>query len=331
MDNLFQKATKEAAKLRLAISGPSGSGKTYTSLLIAQELGSKIAYIDTEHGSASKYADLFTFDVINMSSPYHPDTFGQYIQMAEKHGYDVVIIDSLSHAWNGTGGLLEIVDKEAEKLKRNGNFNKMAAWKEATPIHNRLIENIISCGIHIIATMRSKQEYIIEKNEKGKTVINKMGLAPIQRDGMEYEFDVWMEMTIENKGVISKSRCPELAGEVFKHPGKEVANTLVQWLDGAEPAPKPEKKPERIYNDKERAEYHAIGNALYPDSWKDKRSELVKAISKGRAESTTELTRDEFIKLLENLRYKQEQNQPPPPSNGDLSERLYGNGEQVTA
>ena len=80
MNNLFQKATKEAAKLRLAISGPSGSGKTYTSLLIAQELGSKIAYIDTEHGSASKYADLFQFDVINMEAPYHPDKFVEYIR-----------------------------------------------------------------------------------------------------------------------------------------------------------------------------------------------------------------------------------------------------------
>ena len=321
MNNLFQKATKEAAKLRLAISGPSGSGKTYTSLLIAQELGSKIAYIDTEHGSASKYADLFQFDVINMESPYHPDRFVEFIKMAEQAGYEVLIIDSLSHAWNGKGGLLQIVD-DVMALKKSKN--NMVGWKEATPIHNRLIEHIVSSKLHIIATMRSKQEYVIERDEKGKTTVTKKGMAPIQRDGMEYEFDVWMEMDMDNKGLVQKSRCPELANRVFKHPGKEVANTLLQWLDGAEPAPKPEKKPEPPYSDQERKEYHAIGNALYPDSWEDKRAELVGAISKGKAESTSELTRDEFMRLLENLRYKQKQNQAPPPSNGELSDRLYG-------
>ena len=327
MNNLFQKATKEAAKLRLAISGPSGSGKTYTSLLIAQELGSKIAYIDTEHGSASKYADLFQFDVINMEAPYHPDKFVEYIKMAEQHGYDIIIVDSLSHAWNGKGGVLEIVD---EVLARKKTSNSMVGWKEATPIHQNLIENIVSSGIHIIATMRSKQEYVIEKDSKGKTQINKKGLAPIQRDGMEYEFDVWIEMDMDNKGLVQKSRCPEIAGKVYPKPGKEVANTLLQWLDGAEPAPKPEKKPEPPYSEKERKEYHAIGNALYPDTWNAKRPELVLALSNNRTESTSELTRDEFIKLLENLRYKQKQ-QNSTPSNGDLSERLYGNGEQVTA
>ena len=134
---------------------------------------------------------------------------------------------------------------------------------------------------------------------------------------------------MDNKGLVQKSRCPEIAGKVYPKPGKEVANTLLQWLDGAEPTPKPEKKPEPPYSDQERKEYHAIGNALYPDSWNDKRAELASAISKGRAESTSELTREEFIKLLDNLRYKQ--NQAPPPSNGDLSERLYGNSEAVEA
>ena len=107
--------------------------------------------------------------------------------MAEQHGYDIIIVDSLSHAWNGKGGVLEIVD---EVLARKKTSNSMVGWKEATPIHQNLIENIVSSGIHIIATMRSKQEYVIEKDSKGKTQINKKGLAPIQRDGMEYEFDV---------------------------------------------------------------------------------------------------------------------------------------------
>ena len=331
MNNLFQTATKEAAKLRLAISGPSGSGKTYTSLLIAQELGKKIAYIDTEHGSASKYADLFTFDVINMESPYHPDRFVEYIKMAEQHEYDVIIVDSLSHAWNGKGGLLEIVDNV---MARNKSRNNMVGWKEATPIHNRLIENIVSSGLHIIATMRSKQEYVIERDDKGKTTVTKKGMAPIQRDGMEYEFDVWMEMDMDNRGLVQKTRCPELAEGVFKKPGKEVAGILLKWLDGVEPAPKPEKKPDPPYSTEDIKKYHAIGTALYgKEAWDSKRAELAVAVSQGRTSSTAELTRDEFLKLLSNLEHKQRQGQQESaePSKGELSERLYGNPEEVTA
>ena len=232
MNNLFQKATKNTAKLRLALSGPSGSGKTYTALLLASNLCTngkppKVAVADTEHGSASKYADLFDFDVVNFESPFHPDRYGKLIQMAGENGYDVLVIDSLSHAWNGTGGMLEIVD---ELKARNRSNNSMAVWQEATPIHNRLIENIIAAPLHIIATMRSKQEYLIEKDDGGKVSVRKMGLAPIQRDGMEYEFDVWGEMDINNRLIVSKTRCPELNGRVIEKPGAEMAEALCAWL-----------------------------------------------------------------------------------------------------
>lgn len=236
MKNLFQKATKRAAKLRLALSGPSGSGKTYSALSIASNMGGKVALIDTEHGSASKYADIFEFDVINMPPPYHPDKYGEYICMAADAGYNVLVIDSLSHAWTGKGGLLEIVDEIGERLRSKGNRNNMAAWKEATPIHNRMIENILGAGIHIIATMRAKQEYLIDKDEKGKTRIEKVGLAPVQRDGMEYEFDIMGEMTMENSMVIGKTRIAGTANKVYKKPGKEFADVLLEWLSG-DPAP----------------------------------------------------------------------------------------------
>jgi|GEM_PF-1147631 len=243
----FKPAVKHEAKLRLAIAGPSGSGKTYTSLAIATHLaqGKPIALVDTEHGSASKYADIFTFDVMEMEAPFHPDRFVKAIAEAAEAGYAVVILDSLTHAWQGTGGLLDEVDRIARQMRSPNTF---AAWKDATPIQNRLVDAIVQAPIHIIATMRSKQEYILITDERGKQTPKKVGMAPQQREGFEYEFDVFGEMDIDNTLVITKTRCPALAGGVYKKPGKDVADILMVWLRGAKapaPAPKPEEpKPE---------------------------------------------------------------------------------------
>lgn len=251
---MFQKAVKTESKLRLAISGPSGAGKTYTALALATHLtdNKPIALVDTEHGSASKYADLFSFDVLNLDPPYHPDRYLEAIKEAAKAGYGVIILDSLSHAWNGTGGLLEIVDDIA---KRNRNPNTFAAWKDATPIQNRFIDGLISANIHVIATMRSKQEYILQEADNGKKVPKKVGMAPVQRDGFEYEFDVFMEMDVDNTGVVTKSRCSALNGAVIRKPGKDTAETLKTWLSGA---PAPEKPAAPATNG------HSNGNSEKP-------------------------------------------------------------------
>ena len=240
----FQKAVKHEAKLRLAIAGPSGSGKTFTSLAIATALanGGKIALVDTEHGSASKYADLFEFDVLELTAPFHPKRFVEAITEAGKAGYSVIILDSLTHAWSGPGGLLEIVDGIAARMK---SANTFAAWKDATPIQNALVEGIVAAPLHLIATMRSKQEYILTQDERGKQVPRKVGMAPQQRDGFEYEFDVFIDMDIDNTGIVQKTRCPALTGGVFKKPGSDVAGILLKWLQGA-PAiaqPKPSAGP----------------------------------------------------------------------------------------
>jgi hypothetical protein len=231
---MFQKAVKQEAKLRLAIAGPSGSGKTYSALAIASNLGGKIAFVDTEHGSASKYADKFTFDVVNMEPPFHPDRFIKFIREAQDAGYQTVILDSLSHAWNGTGGLLEIVDQIAA---RSNSKNSFAAWKEGTPIYNHLIDAIIQSNVHVIATMRTKQDYImVEKQKSGGGTYQapeKVGMAPIQRDGFEYEFDVVLTMDIDNNAIVTKTRCEELNGGIFRKPGKDVAGILTSWLTGA--------------------------------------------------------------------------------------------------
>lgn len=259
---MFKKAVKHESKLRLAIYGPSGSGKTYTSLRIAASLGGPVAVIDTERGSASKYADQFEFDVLNMDAPYHPDNFIRAIQAAEQAGYQVLIVDSLSHVWNGPGGILEIVDEEARKLKGNS----YVAWAKGTPLHNRLIDAMTRARLHIIGTMRSKTEYVLETNERGKTTPRKVGTAPVQRDGMEYEFDVALDMTPDNDAIVQKTRCPALTGRVFNKPGEDVADILKEWLHG-EPVPIPTPPtngdtPVRRRDDDARARGLASVNAL---------------------------------------------------------------------
>lgn len=225
---MFKKAVKHESKLRLAIAGPSGSGKTYTALAIGTALG-KVAVVDTESGSASKYADIFDFDVAEMHAPFHPRKYAESIAAAAAAGYDVVILDSLSHAWFAQGGVLDIVD-EAAKRSRSGNT--YMAWKEGTPAQNQLVEAIVTAPIHVIGTMRSKTEYALVTNERGKQEPRKMGMAPIQRDGFEYEFDVMFEMDTENTAIVSKSRCSALANKAIAKPGADVAALLVEWLSG---------------------------------------------------------------------------------------------------
>jgi hypothetical protein len=235
----FKKATKEKLKARVAFLGPAGAGKTYSALAVGSRLGQRMAVIDTEHGSARKYASDFSFDVLELDS-FSPDTYVAAIHAAEQAGYDVIVIDSLSHAWMGKDGALEMVDRVK---KRGGNgFN---AWGDVTPKQTAMVEAMVACKAHLLVTMRSKMEYVQEKDERtGKTTIRKVGMAPVQRDGLEYEFDVVGDMTQDNLFIVTKSRCSALAGKEFDKPGANVATPLLAWLDdGAEKAPSPASRP----------------------------------------------------------------------------------------
>ena len=237
---VFQKATKEKAKLRMALTGPSGSGKTYTALTLAQYLGKKVCVVDTEGNSASKYANLFDFCTLSLTD-CHPNNFIKAIDAAVAEGFDVIILDSLSHAWNGKNGLLELADREKMKLT-----NQFQAWAKMAPIQNALTNKLLTAPIHILTTLRVKTAYDMQE-ENGKKRPVKIGLAPVQKEGIEYEFDVLAEMTPENTMIISKTRCPELNGQVFNKPGKEVADILNGWLnDGAEPVKAVEQKTEAV-------------------------------------------------------------------------------------
>ena len=223
----FRKAERRKAKLRLGITGPAGSGKTYGALLIAKGLGGKTVLIDTENGSGDLYAALFDYDVGRIQAPYTVQKYLQAIHDAEQAGYDTIIIDSLSHAWAGEGGLLDMQGKIADSSPRGNSF---AAWRQVTPWHNKLIDMILNSKCHIIATMRSKTEYIQAENERGKTEIRKVGLAPVQRDGMDYEFTTVFDLGVNHSATTSKDRTSLFDGQIFKL-SEETGQTLKTWLE----------------------------------------------------------------------------------------------------
>jgi len=233
---MFQKAVKTQSKLRMALMGPSGSGKTFTALAIAKGMGGKIALIDSERASASKYADRFEFDTCILGNKKISD-YVTAINQAKN--YDVLVIDSLSHAWQE---LLQAVEKIA-KAKYRGNT--WSAWSEGTPEQKKLVESILSFPGHVIATMRCKTEWITEKDERtGKSKPVKIGLAPEQGKGIEYEFDIVCEINLEHFMTCSKDRTGLLQDKVIEKPGAELGKQLVDWMNDGEANPNPEP----VYN-----------------------------------------------------------------------------------
>lgn len=225
----FKKAERKQAKLKIALTGPSGSGKTMSALLLAKGIGKKIALVDTENASASLYADRFEFDTVVLTPPYTIPKYIDAIISAQSAGYDVLIIDSISHAWAGDGGLLA----KKESLDARGG-NSFANWGGISKEHEQFKAILLNCSIHLICTMRSKQDYVLEANEKGKQAPRKVGLAPIQRDGMEYEFTTVFDMAMDHNAQASKDRTSLFDGQIFK-PTKETGEALMKWLLDAKP------------------------------------------------------------------------------------------------
>ena len=199
-------------------------------------MGGKIALIDSEHGSASLYADRFEFDSLELTE-FQIENYTGALEAAAKAGYDIVIIDSTSHAWDA---LVERVDRIA-KQKYGGNT--WAAWSEGTPLQKKLIEAMLKYPGHIIVTCRSKTEYSVEKNDSGKTTIRKVGTAAVQRQGFEYEFTMSMSMDANHVGMVTKDRTSKFQDKFIEKPGQKFGKELIEWLnEGAEPPPKPIKE-----------------------------------------------------------------------------------------
>ena len=219
----FSKAERKKAKLKLNLNGASGSGKTYSALVLASGMGKKIAVIDTENESASLYANDFNFDTLPLRPPYSPERFAGAVITAYNMGYEVLIIDSVSHEWIGTGGCLEMNDEAAKRFKGN----TWSAWSETTPKHRKFIDSILQTDIHIITTTRAKTETAV--GEKGKII--KLGMKAEQRDGYEYELTVALDLLHENKFAIptkDRTKLFNTTGEVIT---AETGRKLLAWLN----------------------------------------------------------------------------------------------------
>lgn len=240
-DLVIQRAVRRNKKARIALLGSSGAGKSYTALRWAFTLAptGKVAAIDTEHESLSLYANeevdgkVWEFDTINLSS-FSPENYIEAIKKFERAGYEVLIIDSLSHAWAGKDGALEYVDNVSQ---RDTSGNKFTAWRKGTQLQNEMVETILAAKMHIIVTMRVKMEYIQEKDDRGKTTVRKVGLQPVQRDGLEYEFDLVCDMQEGNNLSVAKTRCSLLNDKFYRKPGAEPMEVLMRWLNSGAPAP----------------------------------------------------------------------------------------------
>jgi hypothetical protein len=239
---VFQKASRKRIKLKTAITGPAGSGKTTSGLRLARGLAGpegKIALIDTENGSASLYSDRYDFDVCEITPPFDHQKFVEAIKSAVAAGYDVMIIDSASHFWEG---ILEYKDK----LDRRGG-NSFTNWNEAGRQFKDILNSVLQSPIHVICCLRSKIDYVIEQDGRGKATPKKVGLAPIMRDGVEYEFTTVFDVDLSHNAATSKDRTGLFTDKIFQIT-EETGAQLAKWLEsaGSVETPQPATK-ESVY------------------------------------------------------------------------------------
>lgn len=223
----LRKSERKKAKIKMALQGSSGAGKTFSALLLAKGLTndnlSKVAIIDTENGSADLYAHLGDYNVLTLSPPYTPENYIKAIQVCEDNGMEVIIIDSLSHSWD------ELLDFHS-KLAGNSFTN----WAKVTPRLNGFINKILQANAHIIATMRTKQDYVLNQKD-GKTIPEKVGLKSVMRDGVDYEFTLVFDIDIKHFAVSSKDRTGLFMGKPEFIISPSIGQTILQWCNsGAE-------------------------------------------------------------------------------------------------
>ena len=250
---VFKKAQREQVRIKVSIAGPAGSGKTMSSLLMAYgitkaefpnlsdaEVWEKICVIDTENGSGSLYVGkqvgpttIGAYNTIDLTPPFEPGVFVDAIHMAEEHGMNVIIIDSLSHAWAGVGGAL---DQQGKIAERSGN--SWTAWRSVTPQHNKLVDAMLQSPAHIIANMRAKMEYQQTTSDSGKKQVKAIGMGVVMREGIEYEFTVSFMLDYDHVASSTKDRTGIFDGKLFTidaNTGKQ----MYAWLSsGAAPTPK---------------------------------------------------------------------------------------------
>lgn len=236
----IKKATKKQVKLRLGLSAVSGGGKTYSALLVAYGLcedWNKIVVIDTENDSASLYSDLGGYNTLPLAAPYTPERYVEAIKTCEASGAEVIIIDSITHEWDGKGGVIEISNSMAG--------NSFTNWAKITPRHQAFLDAILQSKCHIITTVRRKQDYEMTKDSNGKLQVQKAGLKEITREGFEYELTLNLELDTRHNATASKDRTGLFTDKPSFVPSVETGKTIKQWCESGI-APEPVKDPVQI-------------------------------------------------------------------------------------
>lgn len=254
----LRKAQKQKSRIRMGFSAVAGGGKTYSALLVAKGLcGSwdKVAIIDTENGSADLYADLGEYNTLPLQSPYTPERYIQAIKTCEDAGMEVIIIDSITHEWDGKGGVLEI---------QNAMGGRYQDWASVTPRHQKFLDAILSSKCHILTTVRRKQDYSMEKGSDGKLKVEKAGLKEITREGYEYELTLNLEMDTQHMATASKDRTGLFMDKDPFIPTEETGKLILQWCEsGIEPIKRDPKAELRACKDL--ISLQAVYNSLTPE------------------------------------------------------------------
>tara|TARA_R110001592_G_scaffold262565_1_gene527647 strand:- start:24683 stop:25519 length:837 start_codon:yes stop_codon:yes gene_type:complete len=223
----LRKASRGHTKIKCALQGPSGSGKTYSALLMARGLckdWSEIAVIDTENNSADLYSHLGGYNVLELRPPFSPEAYIKAIDECQKAGMKVIVIDSISHEWEGEGGILTLHSSMAG--------NSFTNWSKLTPRHNAFIQKILQSEAHIVATIRTKQDYVLtEKN--GKQVPEKVGLKGVTRDGVDYEFTLVFDLDIKHHAVAAKDRTGLFADQPQFQVSQKTGEEIKAWCGSA--------------------------------------------------------------------------------------------------
>jgi hypothetical protein len=281
----LQTAQRKRAKIKMAIQSPSGGGKSFSSLLIAKGLTngdfSKVAVIDSENGSSNLYAHLGEYNVLPINPPYTPEKYIEAITVCENAGMEVIIMDSISHAWD------ELLDFHS-KLAGNSFTN----WHKVTPRQKAFVDKILQCNAHIIATMRTKQDYVIQQNDN-KFKVEKVGLKSVQRDGMDYEFTLVFDIDINHFASSSKDRTGLFAGVPDFKISSETGKKILDWCNSGSESTIEEARA-KIKKCEDMGELKQVYNAYI--EWKD---QLMNDFTEQKRTilSTPELTNPENFSL----------------------------------
>lgn len=301
----FAPAVRSEAKARVALLGPTGAGKTLTALewaTILAGLGGKVAVIDTENASASLYADKYGFDTAPWWPPYDATKLTAAIGEAART-YDVVVLDSLTHFWAGDGGVLDIVDREAQRNRGNS----YAGWKVGSPVWRGLLDALIFAPCHVVVTMRSKMDYLLTQGDNGRAKVEKVGMAPVARNDVEYEFTIVGELDHTHRFTVTKSRCSDLADQsAAAHQAGKLAEVLRDWLNSASPDDTASRRPEPPPDDTDKVTDAQIRKmqASFSGHGVSEREQKLAYIADvvGRAvASSKDLTKDEASRVIDAL------------------------------